>query len=673
MRHFALPLALISLPAAAQTVAPQDEAVLKFPATFFAEAQPATAYDMIQRLPGFTFAKGDADVRGFAGSAGNVLLDGRRPATKQDDLETILKRIPASAVLRIELIRGGTDGIDMQGQPVLANVIRRAEAAVRGQAEVSMGQYGDGRVVPIGRANISRKSGSTLTEASIDAARTIDDEKGRGPRTRRNADGSLREALVYDERDRVDSGGFNLNHERDLFGGRLRLTGSARREHEQAATDLATSFPAPADEKVLELETKDSAEAGINWERPLAHNLSLELLALQRLTRDDATEHSDDGSITEDVASRSHGGESIGRALLRWQPSKTIALEGGGEAAFNYLDSHASLATNGVPVTLPAANVRVAEHRAEGFATATWQASPALTIESGMRIETSRLVQSGDSNLSKSFVFTKPRLLVSWSPTTHSQLRLRAERVVGQLDFKDFVSSTSLTSSTITAGNQNLEPERKWLASLVWERRFAGAGAFVLTAQHEWISHTADRVGVFGPGFAFDAPGNIGNGQRSSLAANLSLPLDKLWVPGGLIKAEVTYTWSSVIDPTTGQRRAITDDKPIQGEVHFTQDRPIQHFRWGADLILGEVKREYRFNEVRRSRVDARTSLFVEYMPAPRWTLRLYAENLTSRHVERDRDIYAGARNILPLRYAEVRDLGTKPLVGLLVRRRFGN
>jgi hypothetical protein len=48
-------------------------------------------------------------------------------------------------------------------------------------------------------------------------------------------------------------------------------------------------------------------------------------------------------------------------------------VELGGEAALNVLDSRSALEENGVAIALPAANVRVEERRAEGFATATWR------------------------------------------------------------------------------------------------------------------------------------------------------------------------------------------------------------------------------------------------------------------------------------------------------------
>lgn len=651
---------------------PPADGRLDYPADYFTGAQVATAYDMILRIPGFTFDAGDADVRGLEGSGGNVLIDGRRPAAKQDTLDAILKRIPASAVLRIELIRGGGQGIDMQGQSVVANIVRRSGAAMRGQVEGTLARYGDGRLAPSLRADISRQGAASLSEASLYLYRTIDDEKGRGPRTRTNADGSIRERALYDERDGFRGAQATLSHEQGFAGGRLQLSASVSRERERADTDLAFLAPDPGLEKVLELETKDNLELGLNWNRALGRDWSIELTGLQRLNRDRASERSDDGSGTEAVDERADGGESVARAVVRWKPSAAFTLESGGEAAFNHLASHSMLAVDGVDVPLPAAEVRVAERRGEAFATASWQPAKAWLVEAGFRIEASRLEQSGDSALVKSFAFPKPHLAVTWFSGPQTQWRLRVERSVSQLDFGDFVSSTSLTSSTITAGNADLEPERTWTASLAWERRFWGDGALVLTARHEWKSHTLDRVGITGPGFAFDAPGNIGDGSKSKIEAALTLPLGRLGIAGGLLKAEVGYRWTSVIDPTTGVRRPISGEEPIDGAIHFTQDRPAAGFRWGVDYILAEAETEYRFDEIRRERVAGRLSVFAEYKVAPHWTARLFAENLTGRPVERRRAIYAGTRASEPLRYVELRDLSTRPLIGILVRRSFG-
>ncbi len=64
--------------------------------------------------------------------AATILIDGRRPSSKQDTLEEVLKRIPARAVDHIELIRSGGAGFDMQGHAMIANVVRNRLGSLSG-------------------------------------------------------------------------------------------------------------------------------------------------------------------------------------------------------------------------------------------------------------------------------------------------------------------------------------------------------------------------------------------------------------------------------------------------------------------------------------------------------------------------------------------------------------
>ena len=117
--------------ATAQTAAPTDPNITPYAPSYFAEFRPVTALDMISRIPGFQF-DGGTSARGFAGTAGNVLIDGERPPTRSDALSTVLSRIPASQVLRIDIVRAGAGGIDMQGKSVVANVIRKPDTGMTG-------------------------------------------------------------------------------------------------------------------------------------------------------------------------------------------------------------------------------------------------------------------------------------------------------------------------------------------------------------------------------------------------------------------------------------------------------------------------------------------------------------------------------------------------------------
>ena len=98
---------------------------------------------MVQQLPGFLINDGTSD-RGFIGATGNILINDTYPSVKQDTPSSILLRIPAHQVSRIEVIRGQVRGIDMQGQNVVANIILNegADVALRWEAFIQHSNTG---------------------------------------------------------------------------------------------------------------------------------------------------------------------------------------------------------------------------------------------------------------------------------------------------------------------------------------------------------------------------------------------------------------------------------------------------------------------------------------------------------------------------------------------------
>jgi len=161
-----------------------SQGVIAYPPAFFAAARPANAREMLDRVPGFSFNGGDG-VRGYEGAAGNVLIDGQRPASKSDNLEDILRRLPASKVARIDLIRGGAPGIDMQGKAVIANIILKADGGTHGLFAVANNFYpNDGRFAPASRLEGSGGSNGRNWELGLFVGSFIDDGSGDGPRTR---------------------------------------------------------------------------------------------------------------------------------------------------------------------------------------------------------------------------------------------------------------------------------------------------------------------------------------------------------------------------------------------------------------------------------------------------------------------------------------------------------
>ena len=644
--------------------------ITPYPASYFATVQPSTAFDMLAVLPGYVFSESDPDVRGFSGAVGNVMIDGSRPANKQESLESVLRRIPATLVDRIELIRAGAPGIEMQGQPALANVVRRREAQTRGLVEVESAFYERGFDAPRVAGEISHRREHDLIEVSAALYETVDDEHGIGTRPRVAPDGTVlrRSNYTQDEGERVrELAGV---YERTLSNGLLRLSASLTAEKTGADIAENITYPSISGSKVREFGKEDGSEFGVHFEQKLAGDRQLELLAIHRTSGERGGEReTEDDSVTlfrEDV----DGSESIVRGVLKF-PLGGFSIESGIEGALNVLDSRNSLEVDGVATPLPGGNTRVEEQRGEAFANASWPLGTKWRIEAGSRFEVSRLELSGDSDLSKSFFFAKPRVLATWSMAGRDRLRLLVERDVGQLDFEDFAGSASLSAGTVTAGNPDLEPERTWRVEAAWERSLLESGVLTLAVRHEQIDDLVDRIPIIADD-PVDAVGNIGTGKRTELQLDLTLPLDRFGIRSGLLRTSGVWRDSSATDPTTGESRPISEDFPREVEVHFSQQLKRARLRWGVDLTLASSTQEHYFDEIRKERMGTRLDVFAQFEATAAWSVRVFANNLTDRSSVREREIYDSLRSVAPLDYVETRTLKIGPFFGITARRSFG-
>ena len=641
-----------------------------YPASYFEKAQPYSAFDMLALLPGYTFIEADPDVRGFAASAGNVLIDGDRPATKHESLENLLRRIPASGVERIELIRSGAHGVQMQGQTVLANVVRVRRGQMHGAFELASTRYAGGIVGPRIAGELSRGIDRRLLELSAASYEALGDEHGDGHQARAAPDGAVLESAQYSQDERERSAEVSAAYEQQFEHGKLRANGSYIRETSDIAISEEQTHPDRETENVRERERQSESELGVRYDYAFDDTVHLELIGLHRTVREKETEDEIQVDETSSFRQVSSSSESIVRGVSRRLMDRWT-LEFGAEAARNVLDSRSALRENDAPVALPAADVRVEERRSEAFVTTTWRMNAQWTLEAGSHVEVSELHQEGDSAVRKSFFYPKPRVLLSFAPTHANQWRLLIERSVGQLDFEDFVSSTSLSVDTVTAGNPDLEPDRTWTAELSWEHRLLDSGSLVLTARREKISDLIDRVPVDRVAL-LDGVGNIGEGERDELEIGFTMPLAPLGLDSGLLKTTALWRRSRAIDPVTGEQREISEEAPFEGALQFSHDLPALKVHWGVNVELATETREFLIDEIRAERFGARVDVFAEYEPAPAWNIRFFANNLTDRTFERERRIYDGARDVAPLSYVETRTLRMGPYIGVSVRRSFG-
>jgi hypothetical protein len=661
----ATPAAAPETPAAAAATEAQ-RGVISYPPSFFAEQRPSTALDMIARLPGFRLDGGDS-ARGFAGTAGNVLINGERPTTKSENLEGILKRISASAVERVELIRGGAPGIDMQGQTILANVVIKSTVQVEKVANIQTYLYPDGFFGPLLEFQASRREGVNEIEGSLLATidRTDQTFDG-GSRVTSFPDGrpTIKEALKgYDEiQNYVARGAI----QRAAPGGKIRVNGKI--EYFSFDRDVVyTQYqPGPGRQDSGETDENWTGEFGARYDRKLSPRTDLQLVFLQNLGDETYGSTFVKPGSDEDYYERDKTGESILRAEVKQRRSAALSLEGSVEGAYNFLDGDVHYRANADTTRTQA---KVEELRGEAAGKAVWRATPKLTVEAGARMEVSRITQSGDTDLERSFFYPKPRVLVTWSPNNVDQLRVRVEREVGQLDFGDFIASADLAAGSQDGADANLEPQRSWVGEVAWERRFWGAGSISATLTHSEISDVVDYKPLPDGG---DAPSNIGDGRSDQFVIAMTLPTQKLGISGGQLKTRFSWFDSEVTDPVTFEKRRITNATPFVCNVSFTRDMPGGKWSWGVSTNCANEYSRFRFNEVRTQRAEQYYEGFVEWKPRSDLTVRTTLSNWASRNITRERTIYKGSRADNVVDKIEYRSLPFEPYLFIQVRKRLG-
>lgn len=630
-----------------------------YDAGFFAQFNPQTALDMVRQTPGFSLDGGD-DRRGFSGAVGNLLIDGLRPSTKSQSLDGILSRIPASQVVRIELLRGAEVAGDASGQAVLLNVVRTS-AAGSGVYEAGFEITSRDVVAPRGEVSYSGRNGNF--EYGVGASIFSQYRDLPGWRVFFDPPGTIvRRAETPSPRDFREAT-LNGNMAFPLAGGRLSATSQVNWWRYHADNDFLNFDTSDAQLDALLTafeENRGSFEIGLNYDRDIGP-WTLALIGLVNRARYESDEvgtntdlvGTNDFTYAQDV--RQDTGETILRGSLARALGTRHRIEFGAEGAFNTLDQQLAFVLDdgggATPVFIPNSNVLVEEERAELFGSHTWRPADRWSLETRLAWETSTLTFSGDDNQEVELSFWKPSVQISRTFGENNQVRFRVYRDVGQLDFGDFVSANSVVDAIIAGGNTDLEPQTSWRAEIGADLRFPGGAALGLTLTHHQITDVADVVllvatddkGTPDPAddeiIRFDAPGNIGDGEATSLSLNFSSRVPV--IPGARVTIEANLWDTEVTDPVTGQPRIISWQPESEVEVEFRQDLPSLQMAWGVNYYRQGEFQAYRFNEIDTNEEGPWVDLFVETTALPNdMKLRLWAANIFDGEVRRDRRFF---------------------------------
>jgi len=658
--------ALAETTRAPQTAEASDQGVLVFAPDFFKDARPNTALDMVNRIPGFSVNDGDG-ARGFEGAVGNILINGARPASKNDTGSNVLGRTVATQVERIELVRGGAPGIEMQGYSVVANVILKTTSSREHILTTNASLFEGGQDLFGGSYQFTAREGDRTWGVTLSDGISSSDSNGAGYVVRTDANGNvLRNEQYYND----GYGGGNSirgNYSSPFMGGKIDLT--ARYGINDWHNINRQTAPDVLRESFYDNDGK-SGEVGVVYTRPLTEKLKLESRFIHEFEEFDnvSTSRNRDGAVVSPeqlFASNGNGSETILRGLVRYERSPAMDFEAGGEVAYNMLETEQAYSVGGVAVPLPSASVKVEETRGELFGKGTWRINPKWTLESGLRLESSTISQSGDASQEKSFFFAKPRVLATWTPMANTQIRARFERTVGQLDFDDFAASAEFADENVFGGNVNLSPESRWVSELTFEKRFWGEGIVSLGLRHDEITDAIDLIPLDG-GLA--AVGNIGDGTLDQLSLNVTIPTTRLGLSGGKFGFRNTWNKTEVTDPTTGETRPISGVRPTQATVSFQQDITSWKLQWGAAWIPLLGQKNFQPDQFSGWRGRDYYEMWAEYKPAP--TLSIRAQVNIWNNFDQERIVFAD-RETRPVAFIEERFVDPRTFWQLRVRKTF--
>lgn len=600
----------------------QAEAVLTYEPAFFADYNPQTALDLVSRVPGFNLQGGDGG-RGLQSALGNVLIDGRRPSSKAG-VTTLLQRLPAATVLKLELIRSPIPGIDMAGQDQVVNVITDRSGGWSGAWNGEGRLFESGRLVPRGEASMTQ----TSPNATLTLAVNLSAHANGRDQIRQNFDLANGAELENRIEDRFQERFWDLTpsvgYQRQFDAGHsLRVDA---RVWAWGFAENRAGFSQDAQSRLLGSAASRSeteaygTEVSADYDHRLNEAWSLKLTGLQRLTTEDSNDRfiNYEASGAPDNITRIAETENEGETVLRLQArraisparSRTFILEG----AYNFLEGDFDLfeddGAGEIEVVLPVSDTRVEEHRVNAGVSELWRLSPQWTLDATAAVEISRIAQSGDAEKERTFTYFKPEATLTWTPREADQVRFSLRRSVGQLSFGDFISSVDVVDDTENLGNPDLEPERTTAAQVEWTRRFWQEGAFTVILRHEWVEGVLDSVPV---GMSGDAPGNLGDGQRSWIEIEADLPTDRLGVSGGLLGLSGRLRDTNVPDPVTGEDRRFHGDEDWRFSLDFRQDLPDWGVAWGFDYSVQGDEDFYRRREFSRtSAARLNLDVFVE-------------------------------------------------------------
>lgn len=630
----------------------------------FARFAPRSAFDMARNVPGFAIQEGDG-ARGLGQADTNVLINGRRISGKANGPSEALRRIPLEDVVRLELVDGASLGIGgLTGQ--VLNVVTSASGRVSGQFRYNPEFRSFGVPARLLQGSVALAGSGAKTEWNL-ALRNDSNRRGNeGPEEVFDGNGTL--VALRDEQGNVNtdrfglSGSFTRNADN---GAILNLTGQVQgflfRERE-------ISLQRPPGGSLTRTRTLNRTEDEFSFELGADYEFAfgpgrLKLIGYHRyedspFTNTVLTTFTDG---TADTETRFVQDADEGETILRSEYS--VGVGGGNlvaavEGARNYLAIVSALSERdaaGVlrPVDLAGSSARVDEDRVDAGLTWSRALAKNLQLQLSAGGEYSRISQSGPFGLTRSFVRPKGFASLDWKVAENLNIAGRIERVVGQLDFFDFIASVDLDQDRADASNADLRPEQSWLYDIEASWRMGALGNLAVSAYLEDLVDVVDQIPLPDGG---QAPGNLPSARLYGVKGQTTLLSDGLGWKGTRFDLTLGWNESAVRDPLLGTLRQVSGNELFTLEFRLRHDVPGSDWAFGTRGDWTKNARSVRLDEISLNQPSfAQMFAFLENKDVAGMTMRVRVGNLLDQRDRFERTVFSN-RAAGQIAFSESRD-----------------
>ncbi len=692
-----------------ETTAPE----LVYGQEFFAQFEPVSVGDQLRRVPGVAFTSdiGESDspqLRGLGQGYTQVLVNGRPIPGAGNDRTVFVDRIPAEIIDRIEIVRSPSADIDSQGVGGTINIILKDGESLppgiiarvgatynvdadntRGNGSASLSGRNDAETVfySVTLDAQERYNNKDVVEEVFESdSFGFDEEVARGGDGRRLArfdDPGQSSAIErVEEQDSRDSRDLSFNGDltwKMSDDSSLRLDAfvlsTDRKEHQDTWIYEGDGSVGGLDLENPELEfqdadmQQDSFGIGAEYLKSLGEFSKFSLQASYSNFTDDSTEDTFE-ETNDNLVNR----EVIDAEDTEWTGSASFTQEMPGFAkAIGIEDVELKVGVSGKlkdrdyrltigddlgeeDFSTNDGRFRYEERRLDAYARIKWGITEAVTLETGLRAESTKTEQSFRNDLSEGGVLDEtiegnadssefmlnPSAHLQWKLTDNDQFRLSVARTVRRPSIDQLIPSYSLESPAdedVTVGNPDLAFETSVGIDLGYERRFGGRGVFGVNLFSRSIS---DLIALVNTGLPVseigidpeDFPGslytyqNIGDAKTHGIEFDLSTPLTFMGLEETGIFANYTRLWSDRDDPAGGSKIAIDYQPKYVYNVGVTQNLPSWDMSFGFSYQKQGESRFVTYGEIESQLYDGNLEFFVEKRISDRWVLRLTGNNL---------------------------------------------